>query len=403
MAHPSEQTGGRRAPVKVLVVDDEPDLEALIRQRFRRRIRDGELEFSFAPHGQAALEQLDSAPEISVVLTDLNMPVMDGLTFLGHLSERDRIYKAVVISAYGDLENIRTAMNRGAFDFLTKPIDFRDLETTLDKTIGEAARLLAGRAAEDDLSRVQHELKVAADIQRAILPKQFPAFPDRSEIDLHASMTPANEVGGDFYDFFWLDADRLAFVVADVCGKGVPAALFMAVVRTQLRAVARIEAAPGACLTRLNELVREDNEAALFVTLVYGVLHIGAGTVAYANAGHPPPYRWGNGQPPSALPNQGDPILGVFDGLAYTDAELPLAAGEGLLIYTDGVTEAMGHGEAFYRTQRLEARLRAGLPDHAAGTVEAVKEDVNRFRAGHPLHDDITLLSLQYRGANGGA
>jgi sigma-B regulation protein RsbU (phosphoserine phosphatase) len=128
-------------PAKVLIVDDEPDLELLIRQRFRKVIREGELDFSFARNGVDALDVLERDPAVEVVLTDINMPEMDGLTLLAELARRDLAAKAVVVSAYGDMENIRTAMNRGAFDFLTKPIDFHDLEVTIRKTIDVVERL----------------------------------------------------------------------------------------------------------------------------------------------------------------------------------------------------------------------------------------------------------------------
>src|SRR5215472_2179157 len=136
---------------KVLVVDDEPDLELLIKQRFRKRIRDGEFEFVFAQNGEDALAKLEQDPGLDIVMSDINMPVMDGLTLLSRLSDINRIVKAVIVSAYGDLQNIRVAMNRGAYDFLTKPIDFEDFEVTIKKTIQELETLHQGVKARDQL------------------------------------------------------------------------------------------------------------------------------------------------------------------------------------------------------------------------------------------------------------
>ncbi|MCF6285073.1 MAG: response regulator [Candidatus Hydrogenedentes bacterium] len=231
-------------PVRMLIVDDEPDLEALIRQKFRKKIRQGDYSVVFAGNGQEALETLSANPEIDIILTDINMPVMDGLTLLTRLAEREELFKAVVISAYGDMDNIRTAMNRGAFDFITKPIDFADLEITIEKTAAEILTLKEGQEASRKLIAVSHELEVAARIQESILPKIFPPFPERSELEIYAAMTPAKQVGGDFYDFFFIDDDHLAFVIGDVSGKGVPAALFMAVCRTLIKATALHEHAP---------------------------------------------------------------------------------------------------------------------------------------------------------------
>src|SRR5882672_6008691 len=158
---------------KILVVDDEADLELLIRQKFRHRIRSNELQFEFASNGYEALQKLDVNKDLDMVLTDINMPVMDGLTLLTKIKERENYYKAVVVSAYGDMENIRTAMNRGAFDFLTKPIDFADLEITIQKTLEQLATLKAALGARDQLVSVRSELAIAHGIQQSILPKSF--------------------------------------------------------------------------------------------------------------------------------------------------------------------------------------------------------------------------------------
>src|SRR5512135_1635885 len=146
-------------PPKILVVDDEPDLEVMIRQRFRKQIRDDELRFEFAQNGVQALQRLDEHPDISVILSDINMPEMDGLTLLEKVGEKNNPgIKAVIISAYGDMENIRTAMNRGAFDFLTKPIDFTDLDLTVQKTLRQCEVLRGALRAHDQLIAVQRDL-----------------------------------------------------------------------------------------------------------------------------------------------------------------------------------------------------------------------------------------------------
>lgn len=219
-------------PTKILVVDDEPDLELLITMSFSEQIQKNEYAFSFAGDGAVALEKLDADGEIDVVLTDINMPKMDGLTLLGKINEHYPLMRTVIVSAYGDMENIRTALNRGAFDFVTKPIDLDDLEATLRKTVKEAVERRAAIQNHERVLYFENELNVATRIQTSILPRTFPPFPERKELEIHAAMLPAREVGGDFYDFFFIDEDRLGFVIGDVSGKGVPAALFMAVSRT---------------------------------------------------------------------------------------------------------------------------------------------------------------------------
>src|SRR5271169_3455840 len=194
---------------KILVVDDEPDLELLVRQKFRKQIRDKEFEFFFAHDGSEALEKIRQEPEIDVVLSDINMPVMDGLTLLTRLNESNRTLKAVIVSAYGDMQNIRTAMNRGAYDFLTKPIDFQDFEVTINKTIKELEALNQGIKARDQLAAIRHELTVAAQIQESILPGKGVPFAGRKEFEIYGEMIPARHVGGDFYDYFLIDQNRL--------------------------------------------------------------------------------------------------------------------------------------------------------------------------------------------------
>ena len=384
-------------PVKILVVDDEPDIEVLIRQRFRKKIRSDEFEFVFAGNGIEALDALAARQDIDIVLTDINMPEMDGLVLLGEIAKLDRMLKSVVVSAYGDLDNIRVAMNRGAFDFITKPIDFQDLEITIAKTIREVRNLREGMLARQHLVAVQQELEIAARIQRAILPKRFPPFPERPELDIHADMRPALQVGGDFYDFYFIDPARLAFVVADVAGKGVPAAILMAVTRSLLKATALTGIAPDTCVEHVNKLLCSDDLGGMFVTLFYGVLDTHTGTVSYTNAGHNPPIHL-RADGVEALENQGGLVLGIEAGAAYKATTLSLAPGEGLFLYTDGVSEAMNPDKQCFGEARLAACLEASGHAPIADVTESVLKSVRTFTDGAVQNDDITLLALRYNG-----
>lgn len=386
-------------PVKILVVDDEPDLQPLITQRFRKRIRGNEFEFVFAANGVQALDTLEQEPSIDIVLTDINMPQMDGLTLLGHLGQLDRMLKAVVISAYGDMDNIRTAMNRGAFDFLTKPIDFTDLEVTIDKTIRELESLKEGIRARSDLVSVQKELDVAAQIQHALLPKVFPPFPDRSEIDLFAIMEPAKQVGGDFYDFFWVNEHTLGFVIGDVAGKGVPAAILMAVTRTLVKATGARGTTPEECLGHVNRILALESSPEMFVTGIYGTLDSRTGEVRYANAGHNPPFHL-MAERAEMLPNTGGVVLGVLPEYGYSAASLTLAPGETLYLYTDGVTEAMNGARELYGDARLGDYLRGALTQGPEALCRDVHRQVAEHAGGAPQHDDITMLALRFNGAH---
>jgi sigma-B regulation protein RsbU (phosphoserine phosphatase) len=383
--------------VKILIADDEPDLELLIRQRFRKQIRDKEYEFTFAQNGAEAIEKLKADPDIHLVLSDINMPVMDGLTFLGKIKEMHGLILPVIVSAYGDLANIRTAMNRGAFDFLTKPIDFQDFETTVTKTLAHCLELQQAEKNRTQLVALQNELDVASRIQQSILPKHFPPWKDMSAAEIHAQMIAARNVGGDFYDFFLTDKDRLAFVIADVSGKGMPAAIFMAMSRTLLKAIGSRGAAPGDCLTEVNTLLCRDNTAEMFVTVFYGILDARTGEVSYSSGGHNPPYFLRAGAAPQALEQTGDMMLGMLEDLTFHTAKIKLAAGDRLFLYTDGVTEAMDSEGKQFTDERLEAYLAGASAADPKSLVEGVVEAVRGFAGGAPQSDDITGLALRYR------
>ncbi len=384
--------------VKILVVDDEPDLEPLIRQRFRKRIRAEEFEFHFAANGIQALDTLGAHPSIDIVLTDINMPQMDGLTLLGHLAELDRLLKSVVISAYGDMDNIRTAMNRGAFDFLTKPIDFNDLEITIDKTIRELGDLKRGISARNALVSVEKELDVAAHIQQSLLPKTFPPFPDRHEIDIYALMVPAKQVGGDFYDFFWIDEHRLGFVIGDVAGKGVPAAILMAVTRTLIKATGARGYTPDDCMGHVNRILATESAPEMFVTGIFGVIDVRDGTVRQANAGHNAPFRLGPNRPAEMLPNSGGLVLGIMPEIVYTSAEITLAPGETLFLYTDGVTEAMDGKRELFGDDRLGDYLNGSIASDPPALCTDLRVAIDAYSGGAAQSDDITMLALRYNG-----
>lgn len=380
----------------ILVVDDEPDLELLITQRFRKQIRDRTLQFVFASNGQEALKLLDTKADMDVVLTDINMPVMDGLTLLTNLNERYPLLKAVIVSAYGDMANIRTALNRGAFDFVTKPIDFQDLATTLDKSLQEALARKQAAQDRDGLIALRKELDVARRIQESIVPRRFPPFPHRTDISVHANMEPARSVGGDFYDYFFIDDHRLAFAIGDVTGKGVPAALFMAVSRTLLRATAGRGLPPDECLAYTNDMLSEDGSGALFVTCFYGVLDTRTGEVEFSNAGHNPPYVLRADGPVETTELIGGFMLGAFAGTHYRRGTIQLHPGDTLVLFTDGVSEAFGPDDELYDEERLVACLARLRGASATDIVGGVIAELHQFAAGTPQADDTTILAITW-------
>ena len=330
---------------KILVVDDEPDLEPLVKQRMRRGIRAGRYQFVFAQDGMEALEKLQQDEGIDMVLSDINMPKMDGLTLLAQIPKVDPNLRCVIISAYGDMKNIRTAMNRGAFDFVTKPVDFEDLEVTIERTLSHLAEWREALASRDQLVELQNELDIASKMQQSILPTRFPEGPG---YQIHANMEPARTVGGDFFDILRLENQRVGLTIADVSDKGVPAALFMMSSRTLLKGSAIAGYDPGAVLHEVNDLLYDDNPALMFVTMLYAVYDPATGELTYANGGHNPPLIVHPDGSSEVLPSTGGIALGVASGIHYRENTVTCAPGDTFVCYTDGVTEAMNeHGDEF--------------------------------------------------------
>ncbi|MCY3539767.1 MAG: SpoIIE family protein phosphatase [bacterium] len=378
-------------PYKILVVDDEPDLQPLILQRMRRPIRNGQYRFVFAQNGIEALRTLASEPDIDLVVSDINMPQMDGLTLLEQIPSVNPNIRSIIISAYGDMQNIRTAMNRGAFDFVTKPLDFKDLRHTIDRTLRNLVEWREALASRDQLVMLQNELDLASKIQLSILPTEFPTH---ELYQVHAHMEPARNVGGDFYDVIMLERDHIGVAVADVSDKGVPASLFMMSSRTLLKGTAIGGYGPGQLLADVNDLLYADNETTMFVTIFYAVYSPVTGEMNYANGGHNPPLIIHSDGSSDFLPQIGGVALGIADGLTYRQSSIFLQPGDTALLYTDGVTEAMNADSEEFGTDRLQAIFRERPPRSAQETNDLVFEAVHAFAGDVAQSDDITCLAI---------
>jgi serine phosphatase RsbU (regulator of sigma subunit) len=259
----------------------------------------------------------------------------------------------------------------------------------------EHARLAEIEKAEELRNQ---ELEHAALIQRSILPTMFPPFPNRRDFELHASMVPAREVGGDFFDYFLLDDEHLGFVVGDVSGKGVPAALLMSVCRTLLRATAQHQTSPGDCFTYVNASLAEQNTTGMFVTLFYGVLNTRTGGLEFTNGGHLPPYVFSRDGKFRRLDEKGGPLVGILEGVRYPTQTHRIAPGEAILLYTDGVTEAANAQGKFFEARPLEEYIAARASEPTAQIVDKLHQTVQDYAKGVPQSDDITVLVLRYLG-----
>ena len=243
---------------------------------------------------------------------------------------------------------------------------------------------------------MQQTLTLAREIQTGLLPKHFP---DDPRYTLAARMITAKEVGGDFYDVIPLGPHRVGFAIGDVAGKGVPAALFMAVSRTVLRSLGQSgRLSPGETLTRVNALLHPESARSVFVTVVYGILDARTGVVDYAVAGHNPPYRVPADGPAEPLERTGGIGLALTGDFAFATHQIQLAPGDALLLYTDGVTEAANPDGELFGDERLEAELARTGHSGPEARIRGILEAVDAFAEGAPQHDDITLLALCYAG-----
>jgi serine phosphatase RsbU (regulator of sigma subunit) len=260
--------------------------------------------------------------------------------------------------------------------------------------------------SELELEQLQRDLAFAQEIQAGMLPQESPLFSERAEVDCAGYLRAARQVGGDFYDAFFVDDHRLFVAIGDVCGKGLPAALFMVRAMSLLRSEAGRRAGSRRAyvqriVERLNRLLFERNDKSLFTTLFCAVLDTATGTLAYVNAGHNPPALALGAGGFGLLDGPRNPLAGIVDGLSYTGGELQLARDSVLLLYTDGVTDARNREGADFGVERLFATLN-GATREAAALIEATIAAVDEFAGVVPQADDITLLALRYRGPAAG-
>lgn len=261
--------------------------------------------------------------------------------------------------------------------------------------INEHVEHIAKVTAEKE--RIGAELNVATQIQADMLPCIFPAFPERKEFDIFATMTPAKEVGGDFYDFFMVDDKHLAMVMADVSGKGVPAALFMVIGKTLLKDCTQPGVPLGDVFTKVNDLLCESNKEGLFITAFEGILNLETGELEYANAGHEPPFickkdeQYVKHQLPAGF------VLAGMEGMKYKEGTMKLAPGDRIFLYTDGVTEAINVSEELFEMERLEEVLNQNKDKVPMDLLPAIKNKIDIFVGEADQFDDITMLCVEFK------
>ena len=270
---------------------------------------------------------------------------------------------------------------------------FHNMKVALKEYVSNLAETTAAK------ERIESELKIAHTIQMSFLPKRFPPFPEKEEFEIFAVLEPAKEVGGDLYDFFLIDEEHVFFSIGDVSGKGVPAALFMAVTKTLMKGIASQAVSPATALSMVNQELCKDNDTSMFVTVFCGILNFKTGELLFANAGHNLPVLISSGGETRWLESPPGFLLGIMEDIQYESSRMILTPGDTLFLYTDGVTEAMNSQQAFFSDPTLMETI-ARCPDQRTpeAIIGCILKAVKAFAGEEPQSDDITMLALHYRG-----
>ena len=319
----------------------------------------------------------------------------------GFMRQFNLLLKGIIRMGEGELEPMASVpYTIQEFETMQQEIDRTSL--ALNQQMDTIRRMEREQMEQENMikeqERIVKELSTARQIQKSVLPHIFPPFPDRAEIDLFATMDPAKDVGGDFYDFYFIDEDHLCLVIADVSGKGIPAALFMMLSKRILEDLARQEPTPSTILEKTNDLLCDNNQAEMFVTVWLGILEISTGKLTAANAGHEFPAICEKGGSFELYKDTHGFVVGGMEGVHYKGYDLQLNPGDKLFVYTDGVPEATdGSGEMF-GTDRMIETLSSCTDNTPKEILQGVRNAVDSFVGDAEQFDDLTMMCLEYKG-----
>ena len=340
--------------------------------------------------GVMPLEEAMRTSDVAICLTVLLSIIMFGIQFVALYI----LVKFIVVKKIQQVNDSLAQITDGNLNVVVNVrsnSEFASLSDDINMTVDTLKRYIAEAAA-----RIDKELEFARIIQNSALPNIFPPFPGHKEFDIFASMNPAKEVGGDFYDFYLLDEDKLAFIIADVSGKGIPAAMFMMTSKTLIKSLATEGNDIATTITAANTKLCENNEANMFITAFMGCLDLNTGKLQYVSAGHNPPLiKHGDGSF-EYLPKSKTIVLAAMEGYPYKAQELQLEPGDVIYTYTDGVTEATDSSNELYGEPRLKAALDAQPWDSMEELCKGIKKDVDAFVGEAPQFDDITMIAIRW-------
>lgn len=377
---------------KILVVDDEPDLEHLIKQKFRKEIRDNKYNFFFAGNGVKALEKLNEDNNIELVLTDINMPEMDGLTLLKKMQELNNpLLRSVFISAYGDIVNIRTAMNGGAFDFVVKPIDLNDLEITIKKALDNLETLKKALKSRDELILVQKELQDARELQLSMLPKNLP---DYNNLDIAVYMRTATEVGGDYYDFHVNKDDGLTVVIGDATGHGLKAGMMVTTAKSLFNSYSNSDDIIY-IFSEMTRCIKQMHFNKLSMCLA--LLKFNESKLTMSSAGMPSIYIYRkNTNTVEEFEFQGMP-LGTMENFPYKTEVTDLNSGDIIFLTSDGFPELLNGNNEQFGYDRIKTTFLECADKSPEEIIKNFRIEGSNWAGDKDPDDDVTFVVIKVK------
>ena len=378
--------------IKILVISAQTDLQPYLsgtRNRTTAFIVD------YCRNLDSAMKKISETGGYHIVFADAAFISRYNSFFINQLIVQNAVSKVILIFDQPDMQQIRTYMNMGVYDFLLRPISGEDVRATLNKVIREIRMLSDVLTQHDQLVNIEQELEIARRIQESLLQRDYPYFPEHTAFDAYGQLVSSREVGGDFFDIFMLDPHRLGFVIGDVAGKGLPAALEMARIKVTMQGMAIQSDTAENCLLQLNLSMFVDQQPEMPVALFYGILNTSNGQLSYCNAGIPGPFHIVNHETMRILNGEVNPRLGENQDASYRAEHIRLTPGESLMLYSDGIVSSLG--------PQLEQIMDVLRSDHGTLNNFAVKTAVNNIvlRATRTQpSDDLTCLFLKYIGSN---
>lgn len=377
---------------KILVVDDEPDLELLIRQKFRKEIKDGRYNFEFANNGVNALEKINADNQIELVLTDINMPEMDGLTLLSKIKEMNNpLLHSVIVSAYGDIFNIRTAMNGGAFDFVIKPIDLKDLEITITKALDNLETFKKALRSRDELIAVRKELEEARALQLSMLPE---SIPQTNDLEIAVYMDTASEVGGDYYDFSIKKDGSLNIAIGDATGHGMKAGIMVSIMKALFIS--------DSVDIDINEFFESSNHTIKSLQLgrmmmAFAMLNYKENQIRFINSGMPPLMIFNNSSKKVEEISINNMPLGAMRSAEYEVKELNVNKGDTILLLSDGLPEMQNVSGEMFGYGRIKELFETNISKSPEEIISILKSEGSHWSNRIDHDDDVTFVIIRIK------